>query len=230
MATSSSTNYSLTARQIATAALELIGVCPIGETPAAEDAAKALEQLNLMVKTWGADPDPKLWQRTTGSVVLVASTASYSVTAARKVLSVRRRTSSLDTPLTQLSAQEYDDEPAKTATGVPRAWYFDPQRATRKIYIIGVPDATIAAAYTLEYTYLRVIEDLDTLDDDFDIPQEWLEVLEYGLAARLSMPYRTHISDAAGAQKIEARAASLYAQLASWDDEDASLFLQPAFQ
>lgn len=228
MATSGSVDFNMTARQIATAALELIGAVAIGDTPDANDAAKALEQLNLMVKTWGADPAPKLWQLTEASITLLDATASYSITAARKVLEVRRRTSGVDIPLQMYSRQEYYDEPSKAATGNPRAWYFDPQRATRTLYVVGVPDATIAAASTLRYTYIRVLEDLDALDNDFDVPQEWLEVLQYGLAARLTLPYKTHLSDPTAAAKIEERAASLYAQLSAYDDEGGSVYLQPA--
>jgi hypothetical protein len=233
MATSGSTNYSLTARQIATAALELVGVIAIGETPEPEDAAKALEQLNLMVKTWGADPDPKLWQLTEGSVTLVASTSSYTLTAARKVTSARRRTGSgtsqNDLPLRLIGREEYFDKPNKLSTGSPLEAYFDPQRAARTLYVWPVPDATVAASTTLPYTYIRVLEDLDSLDDDFDVPQEWLEVLEYGLAARLTLPYRMHITDPAGAAEIKQRAAELYGQLSSYDEESASAFMQPAF-
>jgi hypothetical protein len=232
--TSGSSDYSRTARQIATSALELIGVCPLGETPAPEEMAKAIEQLNLMLKTWGADPEPKLWQLTEGSVTLLASTASYALPAARKVLSVRRRTGTgvnvVDVPIDPgYSRTEYFNEPSKAAPGTPRAWYFDPQRAARTLYVVGVPDATIAASTTLPYTYLRVIEDIDALDDDFDLPQEWLEVLQYGLAARLTPFFKTHIADAAGSADIVQRAASLYAQLSSYDDEGGSVLMQPAY-
>lgn len=233
MTTSGSTDYSRTARQIATAALELIGVCPIGETPAPEDMTKAVEQLNLMLKTWGADPEPKLWQLTEGSVTLLASTSSYALTAARKVLSARRRTGTgtaqNDVPLNVISRQEYFNKPNKLSIGYPIDVYFDPQRAARTLYVYPIPDATIAAAVTIPYTYLRVIEDIDALDDDFDLPQEWLEVLQYGLAARLTPFFKTHIADAAGAADIVQRAASLYAQLSSYDDESGSVLMQPAY-
>lgn len=232
MATSGSVNYSLTARQIATAALELIGVVAMREDPSSEDADKALEQLNLMLKTWGADPEPKLWQLTETSLTLLASTASYNLATtpgARKVTEVRKRVSNIDTPLQMLSRQEYFDEPAKAATGAPRAWFFDQQRASRTLHVIAVPDATTAASTTLRYTYLRVLEDIDNLSDDFDVPQEWLEALQYGLAARLALPYDLFLTNPTKAAKIEERAAALYGQLSSYDDEGASVFLQPSF-
>lgn len=230
MATSGSVDYSLTARQIATAALELIGVVALGDTPPAEEADKALQQLNLMVKTWGADPSPKLWLKTEGSVTLSASTASYTaspVSLARKVLSVRRRTSNIDTPLCPLSRSDYDDIPNKSGTGTPTSFYFDPQRATRTLYVWPAPTTAVAADTTLRMTYLRVIEDLDALDDDFDLPQEWLEVLQYGLAARLAMPFKMHLTDPTGYAEVKSRAAELYAQLSAWDEEDVSVSFSP---
>jgi hypothetical protein len=235
MATSSSTNFSLNAQQIVTAAFQLIGVVGIGDTVSGDDATKGLEQLNLLVKTWGADPNPKLWLKTEGAVTLTASTASYTaspVTLARKVLAAWTRTGSgtsqNDLPMRVISRSEYQERPNKLSTGKPLEVYFDPQRATRTLYVWPVPDATLAASTTVVIDYLRVIEDLDSLSDDFDVPQEWLEVLQYGLAARLSVPYRQHITDPAGAAKIEQRAADLYGQLSSFDEESGSSFFQPA--
>lgn len=228
MSTSGSTDFSENARQIATSALEQCGVVPVGDAPEAAHVVKAVEQLNFMLKTWGASADPKLWLKTEGTVTLLASTASYSLANARKVLSVRRQTSSIDTPMIELARQDYYDLPTKASLGMPTSWYFDPQRATRSLYVWQVPDATIAANTTLQYTYLRVIEDVDSLADDIDLPQEWTETIMMSLAARLIIPFRRHIVDATGAALIQQRAAELYAQLSSWDEEDAPIFFQPA--
>lgn len=230
MATSGSSDFSRNAREIATAALEMIGVVAIGDTPEAEHSAKALEQLNLMVKTWGASPAPKLWLVSEGAVTLTASNAAYTaspVSLARKVLSIRRRTSSIDTPLEMLSRDEYDDVPNKSGTGTPTSFYFDPQRATRTLYVWPAPSSAVASSTTLRMTYLRVIEDLDSLNDDFDLPQEWLEVLQYGLAARLALVFRMHLADPVGAAEIKQRAQELMAQLSAYDDEPSSVFLSP---
>lgn len=229
MATSGTSAFSENVRQIITSALEEIGVISVGGTPGAEDSTKAVETLNLMLKTWGASPDPKLWLLTEGSVTLLAATASYALPAARKVISVRKRTSGSDLPLIELSRQEYYDYPAKSSAGMPFQWFFDPQRAVRTLYVINVPGTAEAASTTLPYTYLRLIEDISTLDDDFDIPVEWLEVLKFGLAARLALTYRKHLTDPNGAAEIKQHAQELYAQLSSYDDESASVFLQPSF-
>lgn len=225
MTTSGSVDFTLTSRQVISEALENIGAVNIGETPGAEDAAKALSVLNQMLKTWGTQE--RLWIKTEGSVTLLASTASYALTAARRVLSVRRRTSNIDTPMNEMSREQYYAFPTKTAAGTPYQWYFDPQRAVRTLYVANVPTTAIAASTTLPYTYLRVIEDVDALDDDPDLPQEWMEALVYGLAARLTVPFKTMLTNAPLAAEIKERAATLYGQLSADSQEDVSVFIQP---
>jgi hypothetical protein len=229
MATSGSVNYSQTAREIITTSLEVVGVLPEGETPPAEQAATAQKHLNMMLKTRGVGD--KLFLRVEGSVTLIASTAAYTaspVSLARRIRGVWRRTSGIDTPLQPYSREEYLDEPNKTGSGMPRGWYFNPQRATRTLTVIGVPDATIAASTTLRIDYDRVLEDIDALDDDIDYPQEWIETVTYNLARRLIIPYRKHLTDPAGAAKIEEAASFLLSQLDADSQEDASVFMGPA--
>lgn len=229
MATSGSTDFSQTADEVVTSALEVCGALQIGETVSSEEAELARKHLNLMLKTWATDP--KLFLQAEASVTLVASTASYTaspVSLARRITGVRRRTSGIDTPLMMMSRQEYLDQPNKTQTGTPVAFYFDPQRSTRTLYVWPVPDATIAASTTVRIDYERVIEDIDALSNDPDVPQEWLEAMTYSLAARLCLPLGVMTANAALVAEIKDRAAQLYAQLQADSDESASVFLQPA--
>jgi hypothetical protein len=230
MTTSGSVDYSLDARAAITAALELVGTCAIGLTPDAGNTALALKHANLMLKTWGTQD--RLWISSEAVLTLVASTASYSVPLARRLVSAYRRTgtgvSTNDLDLNVISHAEYAAKPAKFSTGSPIDVYHDPQRSTRTLYVWPVPDATIAASTTIRYTYLRVIEDIDALANDLDIPQEWLETFVYALAARLLIPFRRFVSDPITAAKIEQRASTLYAELSAQDGEDASVFFQPA--
>lgn len=229
MATSGSVDYALTSRGIVTAALEIAGVIGIGDTPSAEEATAGLKHLNLLLKTWSTQGN--LFIRAEGSVTLSASTASYTaspVSLARRIVAVRRRVSDIDTVLEPFSRQEYLETPNKAGTGTPTAWYFDPQRATRTLYVWPAPTTAVAASTTLRIDYERVIEDSDALDDDPDVPQEWLEALTYSLAARLILPFRRYAVDPAGAAEIKDRAAQLYAQLAADSDESVSVFIQPA--
>lgn len=230
MATSGTVTYNLDARAALTAALELIQTCAVGATATPQAADAAMKHANLMLKTWSIDP--RLWIMTEGSTALIAGTASYALTGARRLTSVRRRTgtgtSINDTPLIEMSRAEYFDYPSKAATGAPFQYYFDAQRAVRTLYVINVPGAAEALSTTLQYTYLRVIEDITDLANDIDIPQEWLEAFVYGLAARLLIPYARFISDPITAAKIEERASVLYGQLTASSQEDGSVFFQPA--
>lgn len=220
MATSGSVDFSLTAREIIAEAFKVAKIVSGGETPTATEMADAETTLNLMLKTWSAKEH--LWIRTEGTQALSASTASYAITGARRMLSVRRRTSSIDTPMNELSREEYYDLPNKSGTGTPVSWYFDPQRSTRTLYIWPTATAAVAANTALYFTYLRVIEDIDDLENDPDVPQEWLEALIYSLAARLALSYG---SDAL--QNVTAIANGLVGDLASQDQEPVSVYFQP---
>lgn len=226
MATSGSTDWTLTSRQIVTTALQAIGVTSMGDTPGNEEADLALTHLNMCLKTWATMP--KAFLLAEAGVALVASTATYSLPSARRVLEVRRRLSGIDVPITQMSRSDYFDLPDKAGEGNPISWWFDPQRATRLLYVYKVPSAAIAASTTLRYTYQRVIEDVDDLDNDPDVPQEWLEALTYALAARLIVPFRVITNSPAIAAEVKERAQVLIAQLSADGEDSASIFLQPA--
>lgn len=220
MATSGSTDFSLTAREIITEAFQTAKVIAAGETPTADELEDGERKLNLMLKSWGAKEH--LWIKTEGTQALTASTASYAISGARRMLSVRRRTSSIDTPMNELSREEYYDLPTKSATGTPVSWYFDPQRSTRTLYVWPTASTAVAANTTLYFTYLRVIEDIDALENDPDVPQEWLEALIYNLAAKLALAYG---SDMYPVLRVEA--AQLLKDIEAQDQEPVSVYFQP---
>lgn len=225
MPTSGSSDFSLNARNVVYEAMTLIGVRSEG-APAVEayDAQEALRALNLMLKSWSVKLHQ--WLQTEGTITPLASTAAYLLTPkAYKVASIRSRIASNDLPLIAMSREQYYDLPTKAQTGRPLQFFYDPQQATGTVYLWPTPDASFAASGALRYTYSRQIQDLDSLDDDLDVPQEWLEALCYSLADRLAIKY-----PAVGAQAradIKERAAVLYQGLSDFDQEDVSLFFQP---
>jgi hypothetical protein len=225
MATSGTSAFSQTSREIITQALYVLHEVALGDTPEADQAEQARIVLNQMIKTWGAAG--RLWLMEEGSIPLIASTASYELPLARKVHSVRRRTDDVDTPLMPISRSDYDDLPTKSATGMPIQWFFDPQRATKTLFVWNAPDTATAASTTLEYTYSRVIEDVQTLDEDVDVPQEWLEALTYGLAKRLGPHCALPTTSPILWGEIKEMAERLYMALASDDQESASILVSP---
>ncbi len=78
MATSGSTNFSITRNQIITEALEDIGAVGVGETLTSEDLTKGARKLNIMVKrdmVWGLH----LWALQEGTLFLVDGQESYQL-------------------------------------------------------------------------------------------------------------------------------------------------------
>lgn len=230
MTTSGSVDYSLVTNTIIDKAFHRLGVASEGEAVTARMYEDGRSSLNLMVKAWSAREH--LWLETEASVTLVASQATYALATLfsqkpMRVNSIRRRvtTGSTDTPLWPLSREEYFDLPNKTTAAVPVNWYYDTLRALGTLYIWPTASTAVAAAQTLQVTYLRRIEDFDASNNDPDLPQEWLEALIWNLADNLETEYP--VNNPRRAAKIERMAAESLAAIESFDTEPASLFLQP---
>lgn len=224
MTTSGSTDYTLTTNDLIDEAYNLCGIGQEGESITADMYARATRSLNLMVKTWQAQGH--LWLKTERTLTLTASTASYNMSPRPlRILSIRRRTTgSIDSPLMELSREEYFELPNKTVAGTPLNWFYDPQRSTGTLYLWPTASTAVAASDSLKITYLRAIEDFDTSTDNPDVPQEWLETLAYNLAVKLALKYGVNPTKRA---EIALEAARLFASLHGWDNETASLFIQP---
>lgn len=223
MATSGSTDFSLDGREVILKAFKVAKIIALGETPTSSEMEDAALDLNLMLKTWSTKEH--LWIKTEGTQALTAGSQSYSITAARRMLSVRRRTASIDTPICELAREEYYDLPTKAAVGTPVSWHFDPQRSTRSLFVWPTASTAIAASTALHFTYLRVIEDIDALENDPDVPQEWLEALIYNLAVRLAGQYDDRAKADIVALRFDAKA--LLDDLSAQDQEPVSVYFSP---
>lgn len=231
MSTSGSVDYNVTLNPLIDEAYSLCGIGSEGEAISADMYFRAKRSLNMLVKAWSASE--KLWLRTEETLVLVADQADYDLTTLfeqkpMRVISARRRivSGTIDTPLRELSRQEYFDQSNKATSSVPTAYYYDPQRDIGTLFLWPPPSTATAAAQTVELTYLRRIEDFDESNNDPDFPQEWLLALTYGLAEQLALKYGVN---ADLRREISARAAMYKAQIEAWDTEPASLFMQPDY-
>ena len=226
MAISSSSDFTLTANEIIEEAFDLCSIGSEGESINADMYARAKRSLNLIIKTWGTHGH--LWVRTAKSVTLVSGQAAYPLSPKpMRVIEARRKitASSIETPMMEWAQKTYLEQPNKTVTSIPTAYYYDPQRDTGTLYVWPAPSTATTSTMTVELTYLRRIEDFDNTGDNADLPQEWLQALAYALAAELALKYCATNPGLIG--KIEARAAALFSQLDSFDTEPASLFMQP---
>lgn len=214
MATSSSTDFSLNARGVITFALQLLRRAPAeGTGVSGIHARNAKRDLNLMMKSWQVS-GPHLARETFGSVSLANATSSYALSPRpyRLIEARYRNTSGIDIPMLEMTRQEYVDLPNKSSSGIPTSYYLDIQRDAVNLYVWPVK-ATVTTE-TIQYSYQRIFEDIDSLDNDIDVPQEWLETIGYCLADRMQSSFGTKDD------RLTARAESLLAEAKAADREN----------
>lgn len=183
MATSGSTDWTLTRDEIITEALEDLGVLDVGDAPETNDVTSASRALNIVLKSLQADPSIALRFIEEQTVSLVASTASYSLASdTMKVMDVWLRISGVDTHLDVISKEEYDLLSDKSAEGQPLKAYIDYAPSTPVIYFYPVPSGT----YTAYVVDERRIEDMDGASDNVDLPVEALDMVVKSLCAKLA--------------------------------------------
>jgi len=221
-------SYTLSASEIIEKAFHILGKASEGEAMTSRMYSDGLSSLNLMIKTW--ESQPHLWTQTEGTLVLVAGQAAYPIDPKpMRISSVRRRLNGIDTPMNEFSRQEYFDQPNKTQSpSVPVSYYYDPQQATGTLYLWPAPSSLAVSQYSVNYTYWRRMSDVNATSDDPDIPQEWQEALVWNLASALETEYP--VNDPRLATKIDQRAALLYGELKAFDNEPASIYLQPDYR
>lgn len=187
MSTSNSIDFNLTARQVIEYALRKINILGQGQAADGDAAEEAMRELNLLLKEW--QKHEQIWILTEGYVTPIASTGAYTLTPIpHRIIDCRyRNSSSIDTPMYEMTRQEYFDLPDKTSTGVPTQFYFDPQRGESVLYIW--PLLSSVSTETIRVTYQRRFEDVDDLANNLDVRQEHLGLVGMNLAARLADTY-----------------------------------------
>lgn len=232
MTTSGSTVFNVTRDQLITSALRMIGAVAQGETPTANQISEAAEALNMMVKAWEADGMP-LWGIAETSITLVAGTNKYQIGIGKtvdipkplKVIQAwnRDNTSKVDIPMRILTKQEYNILGNKTTSGNPIQIYYQPMLNYGDLYVFPTPATVDATNNKVYIVYQRPFEDFLVTGDNPDFPQEWLDALKYGLAARLAPEYGVP-SDQRMILIREAK--EIKEQALSFGTEEGSLYFQ----
>jgi hypothetical protein len=230
MATSASTDYSVTRDNVIYRALRVLGVTSQGETPTATQVTEAAIAFNGLTKALAADGMP-LWGIKESQITLVASTRSYrigtgqTVNIAKPLRTInafyRNTTSEVDTPLVIITRDEYNRLSSKFVEGTPSQVYFDVQRTYTDMFVYPVPTTAFAAANTLFITYQRTLDDVDAASDEPDFPMEWFDALTFLLADRLSPEYGVNEEHRMDVQK---RAMQYKMEALSFGTEYGSLY------
>ncbi len=146
------------------------------------------------------------------------------ITAARYVTGLDSGSTSteIQVPITTMSYQDYFDLPSKSIGGsIPVQYMYNPQTTYGDMYLWPRPVDTNTR---IEFSYERIVEDLDNAADDFDFPPEWLETITYQLAVRVGPAFG---KDQKVAKILMPMASNMLDNLKDWDNEITSVNLGP---
>lgn len=212
MATSGTISFTMTFREAFTRAMRMAKIVASGETPASDEAEDGMAVANLMLKSWQTDCN--IWREL--SDVIATDTATTVLDPRVMDVPEARITATWgDRPLTRWEWGEYIGLPNKATVGNPAVFVFRRGRDESTLTLWPVPSSTV----TISFSAARVIEDIAALDDNLDLPQEWLECFVTNLAVRLSEEYGSDIPGS-----IYQRAEALLTQMRDLD-RPASYFM-----
>lgn len=126
-----------------------------------------------------------------------------------------------DIPVMILSREEYNRFGMKQSIGSPIQLYYDPQENTGYLYMYPVFPTCDQIMYI---QFQSPIEDIGSTSEDFDLPQEWAQALTWQLAYLLAPKYEVAEIKF---KMIKTMADDFFRLLDSWDQEAASVFIQP---
>lgn len=152
------------------------------------DMRTARFSLNVMLSDW-ASRGVNLWTLESGTIPLVAGTATYDLPADTVDLleHVTRTTSGgsqQDINLTRISVSTYATIPNKTSTGRPLQIFIE-RLNTPRVTLWPVPDDS--TPYTMVYWRMRRVQDAGDGPNTMDMPFRFVPALIAGLAYYLSM-------------------------------------------
>ncbi|CAB4120953.1 hypothetical protein UFOVP1_51 [uncultured Caudovirales phage] len=161
-----------------------------------------------------------------GNIVYDFTSRPYKplrITSCRKLTGVDTGTTSnvTETWIKEMSYSEYFNMASKTINGTPSAYMYNPNDTDGKFYVWQRPSDP---SLRLQFSYERIIQDLDNISDNFDFPTEWLEPLTYQLAIRIGPAYG---KDQKIMQVILPLASQMLDALKDWDTEITGVHFQP---
>lgn len=182
-------------------ALKQAGVLGVGQTATAEDMADAFLQLKWMLAQW----QRKRWLVYTLVEMSKVSTGAQSYTIGQfcdfditqrpdKIESAFARQitqsqpSQIDYPLSVLTSREdYNLIGLKQLTSFPAFVFYDNAWPIGNIYVWPIPNAAI---YEIHINVKVELPELTALNQDLNLPPEYMAAIYYNLALRLIAAYK----------------------------------------
>lgn len=124
-------------------------------------------------------------------------------------------------PVRIISKDEYNRFGAKNSAGTPIQLAYEPQLNSGNVYVY---PTFLTAAQLLYIEFTKPIDDFVSSGDDYDMPQEWGEALKFNLALRIAAEYEVSREKY---QQLKDMASSLYQFINGYDQEPASVLIQP---
>lgn len=188
----------MTAQDIITSALRLIGVIAQGEAPSSDDAMGGLLALNIMLDNWAARRllTPGLTKESfpigppAPASYAVGPGAAFDTAKPEAVLNAYVRDGNLiDYPVEVITPEEYDRLSDKaTLAGTPSKLFYDPAGAQASVGAICLYPLP-GSLFTLIIESLKPFAEFATLTDSFTFPAAYARAMKYNLAVELAPEY-----------------------------------------
>lgn len=145
----------------------------------------------------------KMWQRESVTLTYVANyhyyvfnpgvstTNNINAQVPLEIIGVKNRetSSSDETPMSDMTFQEYLAVGNKTDEGLPDRYYYENRGATGRIYFNREPSSDSISGYKAIIEYRQPIEIIVAENNTVDAPSHWIRALKWALAKELSPAY-----------------------------------------
>lgn len=208
-----------TAGQLITDALIELGVYSSNQTLKASDGELGRRRLNWMLKEW-QDDGCNLWRQQTIDITWPAATAEGDLTGVNEIFALRVINSpTSERVLTRWELADYNDFPNKATVGEPSVYAMTRELAGARLRLWPVS----ANALALKATADRRIEDVTSLTETVDVPQQYTRTVMMNLASALAPSFGRATDQ--NAVVVIREAARLY-QIMRANDRPSSYFMQ----
>ena len=251
MPSSGTPSLSVTRNDLLTDAFRKMRVLAEGGTLSATQISDSVPRLNYIITNLSSRGLP-LWTYESLEFSLVANQRVYTVGPGADFDCVRplrlfdgcfirdstNAASPVDTPLREISRQEYMQFGSKFQIGIPNSIYYDskivdpadplktsPSSGWANLYVYTTLET--GQARTLHLNVQRPLFVMTSSGDEYDLPQEWYLYLVYSLAADLADDYEVPEDRIT---RLEKRRDDLMNGLLDWSVETASTTFAPQTQ
>lgn len=216
-------DFNLTRNEIIESAFQVVGALALGETLSANQLNQGNKQLNSLIKRW-QNRHVFLHTLQLQTQALTTGTASYVLgNEVESIVQAYYTDNGYDQPVEIVSYRKYLEIPDKDVPGDPVLCAINYNPTTPTLFVYPVPTGSLTLSYLAEMR----LKDMDTASSNADLPQEYLDALIYGLAAKLCDRYGTPIAER---QMIKREAEALFQELKTADhDYEDNTFVTSAF-